>query len=111
MRRLIPSRKTREKFYLTYELKGAQRAVNLLTKYYEMRSRKIVVDGRRVGNGDEACYDNNVAYFTRKGLNKRNVLHELYHHLAYVNDWDMDERTEERGADAYVRRIMKGHYP
>jgi hypothetical protein len=60
-----------------------------------------------VGNGDEACYDNCVAYFTKRGLNKPNVLHELYHHLAYVNDWSMSERREESEANRYARKVLK----
>lgn len=70
---------------------------------------KIVVDGRKVGNGDEACYDYDdyTAYFTKRGLNKSNVLHELYHHLSYVNDWVMSERMEERKANRYARNILK----
>lgn len=105
--RLIPSKKVCEEFLLTYELKGCQKAVNLLIKYYGIRRMKIVVDGRRVGNGDEACYYENKAYFTRKGLNKRNVLHELYHHLSYVSNWDISERKEERQANRYARKVMK----
>jgi len=105
--RLIPSKRIIKKFLLTYELKGCQKAIDFLTEYYKIRRMKIVVDGRRVGNGDEACYYENKAYFTKKGLNKRNVLHELYHHLAYVNDWDMSERMEERKANAYARKVME----
>ena len=71
---------------------------------------KVILDGRRVGNGDEACYYENKAYFTKKGLNKRNILHELYHHLAYANDWDMSERMEEKKANNYARRILKGSF-
>jgi hypothetical protein len=68
---------------------------------------KIVLDGRRVGNGDEACYDNCKAYFTKRGLNKSNVLHELYHHLAYVDEWEMSERREEMEADRYARKVLR----
>lgn len=106
--RTIPSKRVIEEFILTYELKGCQKAVNLLTGYYGIRRMKIVVDGRRVGNGDEACYDydNYTAYFTKKGFNKRNVLHELYHHLAYVSDWDMSERKEESQAVKYATGML-----
>lgn len=102
-----PSKKVCEEFHLTSELKGAQKGVDVLTKYYGIRRMKIVVDGRRVGNGDEACYDNYVAYFTKKGLNKRNVLHELYHHIVEAYELDMSERMEERMAKRYVRNVMK----
>jgi hypothetical protein len=105
--RLIPSKRVVEEFSLTYELKGCQKAVNVLTRYYGIRRMKIVVDGRKVGNGDEACYYENKAYFTKKGLNKRNVLHELYHHLAYVNDWDVSEGKEERQANRYARKVLR----
>ena len=104
---LIPSKKVCEKFHLTYELKGAQKGVDVLAKYYGIRRMKIGLDGRRVGNGSEACYDHYVAYFTKRGLNKRNVLHEFYHHLAYVYDWDITERAEEREANRYARIILK----
>ena len=68
---------------------------------------KVVLDGRRVGNGDEACYYKNKSYFTKRRLNRRNVLHELYHHLAYVNEWEMSERREENEADRYARSFLR----
>jgi hypothetical protein len=46
---------------------------------------KIILNGRKVGNGDRACYFENKAYFTKRGLTKQTVLHELYHHLVSVN--------------------------
>jgi hypothetical protein len=92
---------------LTYVLEDCQRAVNLLTEYYGIRRMRIVLNGRKVGNGDEACYDNCVAYFTKRGLNKSNVLHELYHHLAYVKNWEMPLRKEEREANIYTRLVLK----
>ena len=104
--RLTPSKRVIEEFLLTYELKGCRKAVNLLTGYYGIKRMKIVVDGRRVGNGDEACYCENEACFTKRGLNKRNVLHELYHHLSYVNNWDVSEREEERQANRYTRKVL-----
>jgi hypothetical protein len=107
MRIRVPRRKIREKFLLTYELEGCQKAVDFLTRYYGIRRMKIVVDGRRVGNGDFACYDSGKAYFTRRGLKKRTVLHELYHHISYVEDWDMPIRIEER---RYYPFLLKGLY-
>jgi hypothetical protein len=101
-----PPKKTREKFLLTHELKGAQEAVNLLTRYYGIRTMKIVLDGHRVGCGDEACYYQNKAYFTKRGLNKRNVLHELYHHLVYVNDLDTTKTKEEKAANSFARDFL-----
>ena len=96
MRIKIPSKNLRERFLLVYELEGCQKAVNFLTKYYGVRRMKIVLNGRKVGNGDEACYEDYVAYFTKKGLDKSNVLHELYHHLVYVKGLDVPEKREER---------------
>jgi len=58
-----------------------------------------------VGNGNIACYDNCKAYFTKRGLTKRTILHELYHHIAYVEDLDMPVRTEERQANYYSRKL------
>jgi len=104
--RLIPPKKVCEEFYLTYELKGAQKAVDLLSKYYGIRRMKIIVDGRRVGNGYEACYSDNLSYFKKKGLNKRNVLHEFYHHIAYVYDLDISDSREEKEANQFVKIIL-----
>ena len=60
---------------------------------------KIIADGRRVGNSDEASYDyeSYTAYFKKKGLDKFNVLHEFYHHLAYCKDWEISEQRGNRG--------------
>jgi hypothetical protein len=105
-KRLVPRKKIREKFLLTYELEGCQKAVDFLTKYYGMKRMKIVLDGRRVGNGDLACYDNCRAYFTKRGLTKRTVLHELYHHLVYVNGLDITRTKEEGDANNYARSFL-----
>ena len=104
---MAPSKKVCEEFYLTYELKGAQKAVDYLSRYYGIRRMKIIVDGRRVGNNDEACYYKNVAYFKRRGLNKRNMLHEFYHHLVYANELDLSETREERQANRYSLMILR----
>jgi hypothetical protein len=108
MRIRVPSRKVREKFLLVYELEGCQKAVDFLTGYYGIRRMKIVLDGRNVGNGDDACYDERVACFTKRGLNKFNIVHELYHHLVYAKDMDMTIRKEEKEADQFARKILKG---
>jgi hypothetical protein len=107
MRIRVPPKKVRERFLLIYELEGCQKAVDLLTKYYGVRRMRIMLNGRKVGNGNIACYFRNSAFFTKRGLNKFNVLHELYHHIAYINEWDMSEREEERTANEYAREIQK----
>jgi hypothetical protein len=66
---------------------------------------RIVLNGRKVGNGDIAVYFENKAYFTKRGLTKRTVLHELYHHLVYVNGLDMPKTKEERYADRFARGL------
>ena len=105
----IPPKKLRERFLITYELEGCQKAVNFLTRYYGIRRMKIIVDGRRVGNGNRACYFENRAYFTKRGLNKQTVVHEFYHHLVSVNGQDVPSRIEEREANNYVRRVLGSH--
>ena len=107
MRIKIPSKKVREEFLLVYELEGCQKAVNYLTKYHGVRRMKIALNGRKVGNGDIAVYFENKAYFTKKGLTKRTVLHELYHHLAYVNGLDVPKTKEEGPANSYARHFLK----
>lgn len=103
----VPSKKVCEKFHLTYELKGAQRGADVLARYYGIRRMKIVLNGRKVGNGYEASYDRNVAYFKKKGLNKANVLHEFFHHLIYIRKLETTESTEERGANRFAREILR----
>ena len=103
--KIVPSKKVCEEFRLMYELKGAQKAVDFLSRYYGIRRMKIVVDGRKVGNSYDACYYDFVAYFKKRGINKWNVLHEFYHHLAYVFDWDLSETKEEREANFYVTKF------
>jgi hypothetical protein len=68
---------------------------------------KIILDGRKVGNGSDAWYFENKACFKKRGLNKRTVLHEVFHHLVYCNGLEMLERTEEREANDYVRAFLK----
>jgi len=111
MRIRIPCRKVREKFLLIYELEGCQKAVDFLTKYYGIRRMRIIVDGRRVMRTRthktySAHYYRNKAYFTKRGLNKRNVLHELYHHIVYVEGWDMLVGQEESQANKYVETFF-----
>ena len=109
MRIRVPSKKIRERFLLVYELEGCQKAVDFLTKYYGVRRMKIRLNGRKVGNGDIAVYFQNRAYFTKRGLKKRTALHELYHHLIYVNDLDMTGTREERAANSYSKAFMSRH--
>jgi hypothetical protein len=106
MRVRVPRRKVREGFLLIYELEGCQKAVDFLTRYYGIRRMRIVLNGRKVGNGDVACYERNKAYFTKKGLTKRTILHELYHHLIYVNGLDMTKTKEERAANNYAKDFL-----
>ncbi len=84
---------------------GCQKAVDFLSKYYGVRRMKVVLDGRRVGNGDIACYFRNRAYFTKRGLTKRTVLHEFYHHLVSVNGQDIPNRLEEIDANTYAQNF------
>jgi hypothetical protein len=107
----VPSKKIRERFFIIYELQGCQKAVNYLTRYYGIRKMNIIVDGRRVMRTKThktylAHYYRNKAYFTKRGLTRRTVLHELYHHLVYVNGLDMNKIREERAANSYARDFL-----
>lgn len=106
MRIRIPPRKVRERFLLVYELEGCQKAVDFLTEYYKVRRMRIILDGRKVGNGNAAIYFKNRAYFKKKGLKKRTVLHKLYHHLVEAKGWDIPDRIEERDARNYARDFL-----
>lgn len=106
MRIRVPSKKIRERFLLIYELQGCQKAVNFLTRYYKVRKMRIIFNGRKVGNRCIASYFQNRSYYTKKGLTKRTVLHELYHHLVYVKGLDMSNTKEEKAANSYVKDFL-----
>jgi len=111
MRVRVPRKKVREKFLLIYELEGCQKAVNYLTRYYGIRKMNIIVDGRKVMRTRthkiySAHYYRNKAYFTKRGLTKRLLLHERYHHLVYVNGLDITKTREERAANNYARDFL-----
>ena len=82
----LPPKKVRERFLIIYELEGCQKAVNYLTEYYGVRRMRIFLNGRKVGKSCIAYYLEERAYFKKEGLNKRVVLHELYHHLVDCNE-------------------------
>jgi hypothetical protein len=91
---------------MIYELEGCQKAVNFLSKYYGVKRMKINLNGRKVGRGYVAYYFEGEAYFTKRGLKKRNVLHEYYHFLVDSKNLDMSERREEKCANIYARKFL-----
>lgn len=103
----IPPKKICERFHLIHELRGAQKGSDVLARHYRVGRMKVVLNGRRVGNGFEASYSKNTAYFTKRGLNKHNILHEFYHHLVYRTDLEMSESMEESKANRFTRVIME----
>jgi hypothetical protein len=103
----IPSKKVCEKFHLTYELEGARKAVRILTKYYRIPEMKITLNGRRVMRACEADYFEGVACFTKRGLKKRNILHELYHHIIYYKNIEIPEKKEERKANSFAIAVIR----
>jgi len=107
MRIRVPSKRVLERFRLTYELEGAQKAMNVLTDYYRIPKMKLIVNGRRVTRGCDGIYFEGVACFTKSGLNKQNVLHELYHHIVENLGLEIPEKKEEREAERFVNRIIK----
>jgi hypothetical protein len=103
MRLRVPNRKVREEFLLTYELSGAQRAIDYLSKHYGVKRMRIILNGKKLGRNCEAFYFEGKAYFSRRSLNKRNVLHEYYHFLVDSKGLDIPERLEERSARLFAR--------
>jgi hypothetical protein len=53
-----------------------------------------------------SSYFQNRAYFSKRGLKKRTVLHELHHHLVYVNGLEMSKTKEEKDANRYARDFL-----
>jgi hypothetical protein len=88
---------------IIYELEGCQKAINFLTEYYEVKRMKIILNGKKVGKHNIALYYENKAYFTKKGLKKRTVLHELYHHLVHSKGMKTPDGIEEKEANNYAR--------
>ena len=103
----VPSKRVCEKFHLTYELNGAQKGVDVLTEYYRIPKMKIILNGRKVTKGYKCDYFEGIACFTKKGLNKENVLHELYHHIVNNKGLEISEKKEEREASRFVREVMR----
>ena len=103
----IPPKRIRERFLIIYELKGCQKAVDFLTEHYGVKGMRIILDGKRVGKGNSGFYLKNRAYFTKSGLTKRIILHELYHHLAEKNGLEMSIREEEKEANSYARNFLR----
>ena len=68
---------------------------------------KIILNGRKVGNGDSACYFKNKAYFKKRGLRKRTVLHEFYHHLIDAKGLEIPVRREEKEANSYAKDFLR----
>ena len=99
----LPPKKVQEKFLITYELEGCQKAVNYLTRYYRIRRMKIFFNGRKVGKGCIGLYIENCAYFKKEGLNRKIVLHEFYHHLVATGNLEMPMRREEKEANLFAR--------
>lgn len=105
----LPSKRVRENFLIVYELEGCQKAVNYLTKYYQVRRMKIILDGKRVRKEWVAWYLGNQAYFKKEGLNRRIVLHELYHHLVDSNGLELSVHSEEKEANNYSRTFLRSN--
>jgi hypothetical protein len=107
MRIRVPCKKVREQFLLVYELSGSQKAVNFLSEYYGIKKMKIILNGKKLGRGYEAFYYHGKAYFSKRSLNKSNVLHEFYHHLVEAKGLEMSESVEEKQANAYASGLVK----
>ena len=107
MRIRVPRKKVREQFLVVYELYGCQRAVNFLSEYYGVKRMRIILNGRKVGRGYEAYYFAGKAYFSKRSLTKRNVLHEFYHHLVETKGLEIPERVEEKQANGYANELVK----
>lgn len=68
---------------------------------------KIILNGRKVGKRNIALYYENKAYFTKIGLKKRTVLHELYHHLVKVKGHERLNKIEEKEAVCYAKDFVE----
>jgi hypothetical protein len=49
----------------------------------------------------------NRAFFSKNGLTRKNVLHELYHHLVEMKGLELPERIEEKQTNRYAGEFVK----
>jgi hypothetical protein len=103
----LPPKKVREKSLILYELEGCQKAANYLTKYYGVRKMQIFLNSKKVKKDCVGTYFQNRAYFTKEGLDKRKVLHELYHHLIESNNFELPLKTEEKKANNFAKQFLR----
>jgi len=106
MRIKVTSKKIRERFLIIYELRRCRKAVDLLIKHYGVRPMIIIPHGRKVGKRYVACHFQDRGHFTKRGLTKRTRLHELYHHLVYINGLNITKTRKERVANGYARGFL-----
>ena len=66
---------------------------------------KVILDGKKVGKGYVGYYLKNRAYFTKRGLTKRIILHEFCHHLIDTKGLQMPIGKEEKEANNFAREF------
>ena len=106
MRLRLPSRNVCERFRLAYELEGAQKGVDVLTRYYRIPRMRIKVDGRGFRKSDQAWYSSGRARFRKRCLKKSVILHELAHHLISYKGLEITRKEEEKLCDRFAKEIM-----
>jgi hypothetical protein len=91
-----------------FDLRGERSTerVGVLTEYDRIPIMKIIVDGRRIIRGCDGVYFEKTSCLTKNGLNKRNVLHELYHHIVENMGLKIPEKKEEQEAERFIRWII-----
>lgn len=110
LKTFFPPKEVCRDFLWLYKYVGMQEACNLLTGYYGIRKMKVVTDSKKVKKkiGRKrwyACYcpDERKAYFKRS--RRRDVLHEMFHHIVEVKKLKM-EKNEDRAADSFTKEIL-----
>jgi hypothetical protein len=103
----LPSQKIRNTFLLIYEFKGCQKATNYLSEYYSIKKIKLLYKNKSITKYTIAWYSQDKAYLTNKGLKKRVVLHEFYHHLIKCKNIDLKLKQEEKEATLYAREFLQ----
>lgn len=62
--------------------------------------------GEKVGNRVVTSHFESKACFTKRGLEKRTILHELGHHLVYINCLEVSGTREEKAANSCERFFL-----
>jgi hypothetical protein len=67
---------------------------------------RVILNGRKVGNGDRACYFENKTYFTKRVVETKSTS-RVVSSLAYSKGRVKPNQIEEKEANEYARNLLR----